>query len=176
MGTEDYWKDEKKRIDINKSNVNPIIRRTYEDKKALQGPKHFKELYTQCLQGALYLKQWALSDNLTEDEMAMLICKDVGCELNYCQLSMSDPYERPFENCDQQYRNLNRCIAQEITRFEENSEGRTMQEQVLYMLEKKKREKYFDFFEELRKHNIENIEKQTIQTTDRELTMKNNNL
>lgn len=56
--TEKYWQQEKKNIDKNKDNIHPVIQRTYEDKKSLQGPKHPKKLYYDCLQGALYHRQW----------------------------------------------------------------------------------------------------------------------
>jgi hypothetical protein len=62
----------------------------------------------------------------------------VGCELQYCQASLSDPYDRPFDNCDSHFRALGRCIAQEQDRYLSNPE-RTVQEQVLYMLEQRKK-------------------------------------
>jgi hypothetical protein len=126
---------------MNKANVNPIIEQTYEDMKELIPRRNAKALYVDCLQGALYLRQFALSDSLTLDDMSMLICRDMGCELEYCQASMADPYERPYKDCNSQFRELNKCIAQEQERYTSNPE-RSMQEQVLYMLEKKKGKYY----------------------------------
>jgi hypothetical protein len=146
--TEKYWQQEKKAIEKNKDNINPIISQTIEDKKKLIPNKHPKVLYSDCLQGALYLTQWALSDDLNIDDMGMLICRDMGCELTYCQATIFDPYERPFENCDEQFRRFNACIGMEKRRFLYDSEGRTMQQQVAYMLEKKKMEKYKYLFQE----------------------------
>jgi hypothetical protein len=145
MGTEEYWQQYKKNLESNKKSINPVIQQTYDDMKELIPARNAKALYVDCLQGALYLRQFALSDSLSLDDMSMLICRDVGCELEYCQASMSDQYERPYENCDSQFKKLNKCIAQEQERYISNPE-RSMQEQVLYMLERKK-EKYHDILE-----------------------------
>jgi hypothetical protein len=146
--TEDYWQRQKQIEEANIKNTHPDIAQTYADMKELVPAKGAKYQYIECLKGALYLRQWAQSDKLTVDDMSMLICRDMGCELQYCQQTISDPYDRPFKNCDSQFRNLNRCIAQEQDRYMSNPEGRTMQEQVLYMLEKKKKEKYFGVLQE----------------------------
>src|SRR4051812_45493212 len=91
----------------------------------------------------------ALSDNLTIDDMGMLICKDVGCELTYCQATISDPYNRPFNNCDQLFKNLNQCIANQINNYQQNNLGKTMQEYAIYMIDKKKAEKHtYTFLED----------------------------
>jgi hypothetical protein len=155
MGTEDYWQQQKKINEMNIKNTNPLLKQTYEDMKELIPAKGAKYQYVECLKGALYFRQWAQSADLTLDDMGTLICRDMGCELQYCQQSMVDPYERPFNNCDAQFRNLNRCIAQEQERYQSNPENRTMQEQVLYMLEKKKKEKYFNILNE---YNVVPIE------------------
>ena len=144
MGTEKYWQQERENIKKNSDTINPLITQTMQDAKELIPPKHPKALYADCLQGALFWNQWAESDDLSLPDMAMIICRDTGCELTYCQATMRDPYERPFENCEQQFRQMNSCIAQEQKRYAINPEGRTMQEHVKYMLEKKKKEKYFN--------------------------------
>ena len=150
MGTEEFWQQQKKIHESNKNNIHPLIQQTYEDMKELVPIRNAKALYVDCLQGALYLRQFALSESLSLEDMSMLICRDVGCELEYCQASMTDPYERPYENCDSQFRNLNSCITREQDRYISNPE-RTIQEQVLYMLEKKK-EKYHDILEMAKPH------------------------
>jgi hypothetical protein len=148
MGTEKFWQEEKKRIGINSDTINPIIAQTKLDAKENVPARNAKLLYTDCLQGALFWNQWAKSDDLSEPDMAMIICRDTGCDLTYCQASMADPYERPFDNCDQQFKQLNNCIAAEQRRYALNPEGRTMQEHISYMLEKKKKEKYMGIFQD----------------------------
>jgi hypothetical protein len=144
MGTEKYWQEEKKRLEKNKDNINPIIGQTMEDARALVPARHPKTLYTDCLQGALFWNQLAQSDDLTLPGMALILCRDVGCELQYCQASMSDPYERPFEDCNQQFRHFNSCITGEQRRYTLDPQGRSLQDHLQFMLEKKKKEKYGD--------------------------------
>ncbi len=155
MGTEKYWQQERKRVEMNKDNIHPDIKQTMEDNKAIQPLKNPKSLYYQCLQGALYWKQWAQSDGLTIDEAATIICRDTGCELTYCQATLYDPYERPFENCDFQYKQLTKCIAQEEKRYEEQPQGNTLQEHTMIMLERKRKEKYFDLTEKLKEQTVD---------------------
>jgi hypothetical protein len=147
MGNEKYWQEEKKRIDRNKDNIHPVLQQTYEDLKKNVPAKHPKALYADCLQGSLFWNQWAKSDDLSLPEMGMIICRDIGCELTYCQTSMADPYERPFDNCDQQFKALNSCISNEQRRYLMDPQGRSMGEHVNYMLEKKKKEKYAHLFQ-----------------------------
>lgn len=145
MGTEEYWQRQNHFNKQNSSHIHPVIDQTMKDKKELVPAKNAKVLFTECLKGALFLRQYALSDDLSVDDMSMLICRDVGCELQYCQASLADPYDRPFENCDSHFRALTRCIAQEHDRYVSNPE-RSVQEQVLYMLEQRKK-KYVNVIE-----------------------------
>lgn len=138
--TEEYWRRERENIKKNADNVNPILQQTFEDHKN-PNPKNFRELYTNCLKGALYLNQYAQSENISIDDMAMLICRDKGCELQYCQASMHDPYEKPFENCDEHYKNFAGCMSAEKRRYVYDGQERTMNQQIEYMLEKKRKEK-----------------------------------
>lgn len=159
MGTEKYWEEEKKRLDINKGNTNPILAQTYEDAKSRVPARHPKTLYTDCLQGALYWNQWAQSDELTLPEMALILCRDVGCELQYCQASMSDPYERPFEDCNQQFKLFNSCITGEQRRYTLDPQGRSLQDHLQFKLEKKKKEKY-NYLVDLHSENKTEIPKE----------------
>lgn len=87
--------------------------------------------------------------------MSMLICKDVGCELMYCQSTIMDPYERPFNDCNEQIKHFNGCMLSEQRRYMygDNKE-RTMQQQVLYRLQNKRNEdKYKNILEEIELKN-----------------------
>jgi len=103
----------------------------------------------------------------------MMICRDIGCELTYCQASIYDPYERPFENCDEQFKNLNSCIAQEQRRFIINPEGRSMQEQIQFMLEKKKKEKYINI---LKTHEFHLEKEYIVKQSESDRTILKNKL
>jgi hypothetical protein len=169
MGTENFWQQEKQKIEMNNRNINPLIKQTYDDMKELIPRQNAKAQYVDCLQGALYLRQYALSDSLTLDDMSMLICRDVGCELEYCQASIADPYERPYNDCNAQFSQLNKCMTQEQERYQSNPE-RSMQEQVLYMLEKKK-EKFYNILQ-MNKPLEEQGERQFIVKEDVGMTNK----
>ena len=167
--TEKFWQQEKKNIDKNKDNTNLIIQQTMEDKKKLVPSKHPKALYADCLQGALYLKQWSQSDDLSVDDMSLLICRDRGCELTYCQATLSDPYERPFENCESHFKQFNDCILQEKRRYlQHDIESRTMQQQIEYMLLKRKEEKYKHILPE----NINKFPEEKLSENDLNRSMK----
>jgi hypothetical protein len=96
--------------------------------------------------------------------MGMLICKDVGCELMYCQSTISDPNNRPFTDCEAPFRNFNQCIGQQINMFEENNLGKTMQEYTLYMIEKRKKELHSHLFIENNKTQDEDKEERILKT------------
>jgi len=108
--------------------------------------------------------------------MGLLICKDVGCELTYCQSTMSDPHNRPFNDCNLQFRNFNQCIGQQISNYEENSMGLTMQEYTLFMIEKRKKEKYSHLFLENNKLKEESdiAMKETPKQMKMDMTMDEN--
>ena len=139
--TENFWQLEKERIRLNKDNIHPVIQQTYDDKQALVPNKNFRELYYNCMQGHLNIKSWERSDDLTLDDMGMLICRGVGCELQYCQASMLDPYEKTFENCDDHIKKFYQCQEQEKRRYIHDGQGRTLQQQIVFMFEQKKKEK-----------------------------------
>lgn len=147
--TEKYWQERKHFNNINDKNLNPVLKKTFDDKKENVPVKHFKERYWECLRGSLDIKSWERSDDLSVDDMGMLACRDVGCELNYCQTSMTDPYESPFENCDGQQKEFYGCIQREIRMYNYNSHGRSLQDHLKLRLEEKKKNKYSHIFPEL---------------------------
>jgi len=155
--TENFWQQEKERIRKNQGNINPIIKQTFEDKQALVPNKNFRELYYNCMKGDLNLKSWEKSDSLSLEDMGMLICRDVGCELQYCQASMADPYEKPFENCDEHFKKFYQCQEQEKRRYIYDNQGRTLQEQIAFMLEKKKNERMKNMVDELEREKNKQI-------------------
>ena len=46
--------------------------------------KHPDELYSICKTDNNYLRHFRASPQLKIDDLAMLICRDVGCDLQYC--------------------------------------------------------------------------------------------
>jgi len=53
--------------------------------------KHPDELFAICRTDNNYWRHYRASPKLTIDELAMMICRDVGCDLQYCQQLMAKP-------------------------------------------------------------------------------------
>lgn len=145
--TEKTWQEVKYWKDRNNKNLNPIIENTYEEKRKKAPNKHFKDLYFECLRGSLDIKLWQISDELTVDDMALLACRDVGCELNYCTTSFTDPYERPFEDCNSQSKALYSCISREVNIYNSQKEQIPLKTYLSKLLLEKKNNKYKHLFE-----------------------------
>lgn len=47
--------------------------------------KHPDELFAICRTDNNYWRHYRASPKLSIDELAMMICRDVGCDLQYCQ-------------------------------------------------------------------------------------------
>jgi hypothetical protein len=151
-GTEELWQQRKVYNDENAKNENKLLKITREDYDGFKPSRHFKSLYQECIKGSSTLKLWGSSENLTVDDMAVLACRDTGCELNYCQTSMHDPHEyKTFKNCDQQTRAIYKCISQEITHYNLAPKGKNTQEHLKFVLERKRLTKYAHLYEKVEK-------------------------
>ena len=53
--------------------------------------KHPDELYAICRTDNNFWRHYRASTKLTIDELSMMICKEVGCDLSYCQLLVHKP-------------------------------------------------------------------------------------
>ena len=54
--------------------------------RSIAPDKHPKDLYTRCLGNNNYWRHYANNSKLTVDDLSMILCKDIGCDLNYCGL------------------------------------------------------------------------------------------
>lgn len=176
--TEKQWQERNYFIKKNEKNLNPILKNSYQEKIDKAPNKHFKDLYFECLKGSLDIKQWQLSPDLTIDDMALLACRDIGCDLNYCTTSMLDPYEKPFNNCNDQNKALFNCISREISRYESNPLAETIQDHLKeVLLLKKKYSKYninniTESNNNINKHYINDVEN----INNKKIIMKENKL
>ena len=84
--TEEFWKSEKAKEEANPFETNKIWKQTKKDVESIRSPKHPKELYIECLRNSSYWHHYAASPKLTVEDLAMILCKDVGCNLTYCQM------------------------------------------------------------------------------------------
>ena len=76
--TEEYWQQEKKRKANSSEELNKILKITKKDAEDLAQRKHPKALYHECLKNSSFWHHYSASDKFTVDDMAMLVCKDLG--------------------------------------------------------------------------------------------------
>ena len=117
--TEEFWQQEQKKQLGNPQNTNLIWKTTMEDVKAYASDKHPKALYAECLKNTQFWHHYAASPKISVDDLAMMVCRDLGCAINYCSL-IKKSYVTEWENssdCTQEIKSFNECMAQERRRF-----------------------------------------------------------
>ena len=98
---------------------NKLLRITYEDAASIASRKHPKALYVECLKQSNNWRAYAASESYGIDDMAMLVCKDVGCAVNYCSLVKMD-YPSLWEgssDCQNEIKEFNNCMVSERRRY-----------------------------------------------------------
>ena len=81
--------------------------------------KHPDELYGLCRTDNNYWRHYRASTKLSVDELAMMICREVGCDLSYCQIQMGKPRSssQSFNNCMEEYHAFRDCFLHEKRLF-----------------------------------------------------------
>ena len=81
--TEEFWQKWQDGKRKQQPNIiwNSLAKQMRED--AIKD-KHPDELYAICRTDNNYLRHYRASAKLTIDELAMFICRDVGCDMTYC--------------------------------------------------------------------------------------------
>ena len=84
--TEHYWQRYKQQLSADPfySDTNELWKRTRDDLKRREKPKHHLELYSYCKTENPFIRQIKNSPNITIDSVAELICREKACELQYC--------------------------------------------------------------------------------------------
>ncbi len=134
--TEKFWQQEKERLRLNK--LHPDIQQTYNDLGGKVLNKDFRELYFNCQQADMNLKAFEKEDEISVEDMAMLICRDAGCDLQFCQAGLEGPNKNPFKDCDEQYKKFLKCQEQEKKRYFYDNHSRSMKDHLFYMINQKK--------------------------------------
>ena len=88
--TENFWRQEKIRVDATPDKQNKLLKITYEDAASIASRKHPKYLYIECLKNSNNWRAYSASKTYSIEDMSMLVCKDVGCAVNYCSLVKMD--------------------------------------------------------------------------------------
>lgn len=138
-----FWKQEIKRKEDNPYLSSKIWKQTWEDMESIKSDKHPKDLYTECLSNNPYWRYYTNNSNLSVDDLAMALCKDVGCDLNYCGLiKKSIPSDwKGSSDCTNEYKAFNSCIAREKRVWLSNKVEISMYDYIQSRYEKDKEEK-----------------------------------
>ena len=117
--TEEYWRKFKDNKDKNENKVFGHI--DSELKRRFKAEKTPDDMYTTCKTDNNYWKHYRNSENLDPDAVSLVLCKDTGCDLMYCQaLSQSQKQKDKSLNlfgCTEQYNNFRECYIKEKRKF-----------------------------------------------------------
>lgn len=120
--TEEYWRKYKNKYDNEVFQKNEFWRDVKADMKKKEKGKHYKELYTICKSENPYIRQIRNSPNITIDGVAEIICRDIGCDLQYCmslqnKVSSNSKSVVDLNGCKFQYSNFTNCLKNEKFRL-----------------------------------------------------------
>ena len=88
--TEEFWQKWKSGRDERHGNqIWKGMERSMRDEAIKE--RHPDELYSICRTDNNYLRHYRASTKLSIDELSMFICRDVGCDLMYCQHLVGKP-------------------------------------------------------------------------------------
>ena len=116
-----------------------------EDVKAFASDKHPKALYAECLKNSSFWHHYSASPKISIDDMAMMVCRDLGCEINYCGL-IKKSYVTEWEgsgDCSSEIKAFNNCITQERRRFAWQEVKPPMYEYIQERIAERRKEKKF---------------------------------
>jgi hypothetical protein len=138
--TEKFYHERKVINDLNRPNL--IMEQTEKDAKSIKRDTHPKELYQQCLRNTTYWHHYSARPGLPVEDMSMIVCKDLGCEINYCSLvKQSLPSEwEGSSDCVEEITNFNSCMKQEQRRYNWSSEKPANMYDYIWMRVKEKRQ------------------------------------
>ena len=113
--TEDYWRSYMKTKEIKDSNkLLTGIRESL--RQELVKEKHPDELYSICRTDNNYWRHYRASTKLSIDELAMMIWKENGWDLAYCQMQMWKPKmgsKQKFRDWAEEYNDFRTCFVRE---------------------------------------------------------------
>ena len=112
--TEEFWQKWKSGRDERHPNMMwKQMERGMRDQAIKE--KHPDELYAICRTDNNYLRHYRASTKLSIDELSMFICRDVGCDLMYCQHLVGKPRNnsQQITSCTNQFNNFRDCVVRE---------------------------------------------------------------
>lgn len=120
--TEEYWRKYKRKFDNEVFQRNEFWRDVQSDLNRKKKGKHHKELYSICKAENPFIRQIRNSPNITIDGVAEIICRDIGCDLQFCmslQKFSDRDKKKPLDlnGCRDQYSSFTNCLKNEKMRL-----------------------------------------------------------
>lgn len=114
--TEEWWRQYKHNKDKNENKLFGMVES--ELKRKFKNERSPEELYSMCKTDNNYWKHYRASQNLDPDSISTVLCKDVGCDLMYCQvLTNKNKDNIQLYGCSEQYNNFRDCYLKEKRKF-----------------------------------------------------------
>ena len=124
--TEEYWRRWKAENDREVLQVNEFWRKVQADVQAHHpGGKHYLELDAICRADNPFIRQLKHSPNISPDTVAELICRGIGCDLQFCMMLKNEGGKGlpPGADCAREYGLFSRCLVREKQRLLAREEG-----------------------------------------------------
>ena len=114
--TEEWWGKFK---DNKQKNENKIFGHVESElKRRFKAEKTPDDMYTTCKTDNNYWKHYRNSENLDPDAVSLVLCKETGCDLMYCQaLSQKNDKNLNLYGCTEQYHKFRECYIKEKRKF-----------------------------------------------------------
>ena len=114
--TEEWWRRYKDNKDKNENKLFSTVES--ELKRKFKNDKSPEELYSMCKTDNNYWKHYRHSENLDPDSISLVLCKDSGCDLMYCQaMTYKSKPQDEFFGCREQYQAMRNCYITEKRKF-----------------------------------------------------------
>lgn len=112
--TEQWWRQY---LDNKKKSENKLFTDIESElKRRFKSEKKPEEMYSLCKTDNNYWKHYRYSQNLDPDAISLVLCKDSGCDLMYCQALTFQGKDEMY-GCAEQYQNFRDCYVKEKRRF-----------------------------------------------------------
>lgn len=112
--TEDWWR----RFKDNKSkSENKLFTELESDiKRRFKSEKKPDDMFAVCKTDNNYWRHYRASENLDPDAVSLVLCRDYGCDLMYCQALTHQGRDKTY-GCVEQYGAFRDCYVQEKRKF-----------------------------------------------------------
>ena len=87
--TEQWWKTYKANKDKTENKLFGVVES--ELKRKFKSEKTPDEMYSICKTDNNYWRHYRNSENLDPDAVSLVLCKEIGCDLMYCQALQIKP-------------------------------------------------------------------------------------